>query len=133
MNPPATNPGPPLDRIETWVFDLDNTLYRVSARMHAEIDRKIVSAESTSTTVYFAPGAAGTFTLKAEHLDFFPASISLVSTGAGGLTPARPGQEGICGPHCPDPWTTGCQAWPSHGALPWAALLMLGLLRRKHS
>jgi putative hydrolase of the HAD superfamily len=41
MNPPATNAGPPLDRIETWVFDLDNTLYRVSERMHAEIDRKI--------------------------------------------------------------------------------------------
>jgi len=28
-------------RIETWVFDLDNTLYRVNPRMHAEIDGKI--------------------------------------------------------------------------------------------
>ena len=31
----------PLDRIRTWVFDLDNTLYRVSERMHADIDRRI--------------------------------------------------------------------------------------------
>ncbi len=98
-----------------------------------EIDRKSVPAESTSTTVYFAPGSAGTFTLKAEHLDFFPASLSLVSTGTGGLTPATPGQDGICGPRCPDPWTIGCQASPAQGALSFAALLVLGTLRRKRS
>ncbi|MGE0745950.1 MAG: pyrimidine 5'-nucleotidase [Rhodospirillales bacterium] len=41
MSPTEAAAGPRLDRIETWVFDLDNTLYRVSERMHAEIDRKI--------------------------------------------------------------------------------------------
>lgn len=30
-----------LARVEDWVFDLDNTLYRVSARLHAAIDAEL--------------------------------------------------------------------------------------------
>ena len=32
-------PGP--GEVETWVFDLDNTLYRVPPPMHAELDRRM--------------------------------------------------------------------------------------------
>lgn len=34
-----SRPGTPLSEIETWVFDLDNTLYPVTERLLAQIDR----------------------------------------------------------------------------------------------
>jgi putative hydrolase of the HAD superfamily len=30
-----------LSHVESWIFDLDNTLYRVSARLHAAIDQEL--------------------------------------------------------------------------------------------
>lgn len=36
-NPPRAELGP----VETWIFDLDNTLYDVPPLMHAEIDRRM--------------------------------------------------------------------------------------------
>ena len=35
--------GCPLDRIETWVFDLDNTLYPASCRLFAEIEQRMAA------------------------------------------------------------------------------------------
>jgi putative hydrolase of the HAD superfamily len=35
--------GCPLDQIETWVFDLDNTLYPASCRLFAEIEQRMAA------------------------------------------------------------------------------------------
>ena len=37
------SPGCPLDQIETWVFDLDNTLYPASCRLFAEIEQRMAA------------------------------------------------------------------------------------------
>jgi putative hydrolase of the HAD superfamily len=37
----ARKTGRPLDQIETWVFDLDNTLYPASCRLFAEIEQRM--------------------------------------------------------------------------------------------
>ncbi len=40
--PPLTTASPPaLHEVETWIFDLDNTLYPVTERLLADIDRHI--------------------------------------------------------------------------------------------
>lgn len=35
--------GYPLDRIETWIFDLDNTLYPASCRLFTEIEQRMAA------------------------------------------------------------------------------------------
>ena len=30
-----------LDRIETWIFDLDNTLYPASCRLYVEVEQRM--------------------------------------------------------------------------------------------
>jgi putative hydrolase of the HAD superfamily len=37
----ARSPRVPLDAIETWIFDLDNTLYPVSCRLFAQIEARM--------------------------------------------------------------------------------------------
>lgn len=34
-------PGPTLDHVETWIFDLDNTLYPASCNLFAQVDRRM--------------------------------------------------------------------------------------------
>ena len=41
--PPAPAPRTDLSDVETWIFDLDNTLYHVSPEMHGEIDELLGS------------------------------------------------------------------------------------------
>ncbi len=41
--PPAPAPRTGLSDVETWIFDLDNTLYHVSPEMHGEIDELLGS------------------------------------------------------------------------------------------
>jgi len=43
VSPSAANPGRPLDEIETWIFDLDNTLYPASCRLFAEIEQRMAN------------------------------------------------------------------------------------------
>jgi putative hydrolase of the HAD superfamily len=37
----GAGPGPDLDHVEAWVFDLDNTLYPASSDLFGEIDRRM--------------------------------------------------------------------------------------------
>ena len=39
----APGRGRPLDEIETWIFDLDNTLYPASCRLFSEIEQRMAS------------------------------------------------------------------------------------------
>jgi len=43
MSPPESQPLAtcPLDRIETWIFDLDNTLYPASCRLYVEVEERM--------------------------------------------------------------------------------------------
>jgi putative hydrolase of the HAD superfamily len=41
--PGTLKPGCPLDEIETWIFDLDNTLYPASCRLFAEIEQRMAA------------------------------------------------------------------------------------------
>ncbi len=41
MPDPSTTRPPALSEVETWIFDLDNTLYPVTERLLADIDRHI--------------------------------------------------------------------------------------------
>jgi putative hydrolase of the HAD superfamily len=42
-SPRARNAGQPLHEIETWIFDLDNTLYPASCRLFAEMEQRMAA------------------------------------------------------------------------------------------
>ncbi|HKT17882.1 MAG TPA: pyrimidine 5'-nucleotidase [Stellaceae bacterium] len=56
--PPAVNPGRPLDEIETWIFDLDNTLYPASCRLFADIEQRMATFIMTELRLDFAAAHA---------------------------------------------------------------------------
>ncbi|WP_234455417.1 pyrimidine 5'-nucleotidase [Thermohalobaculum xanthum] len=57
--PQAASRAPDFTRIETWVFDLDNTLYHPSARLFDQIDRRMTD---------FIMGALGVARTEADRL-----------------------------------------------------------------
>ncbi|MGA9523435.1 MAG: MYXO-CTERM sorting domain-containing protein [Myxococcaceae bacterium] len=115
---PADDAAPAPYDVEVRLVDVkDAGTFHADATCGTAIAQTIIPKDSTTTTVYFASEAAGTFELRAEHDDFFPGVLELTSTATGvGL---------------PDPWTGRCQTSPEPVALSAAALVLLGALGRR--
>src|SRR5262249_7999847 len=56
MAPPAGSGGRPLGEVETWIFDLDNTLYPASCRLFDRIHARMT--EFIAARLGLAPGDA---------------------------------------------------------------------------